>query len=68
MTMLRDLRKKVKKLEITIYLFFKILRWDMALKYPISIDELSNVHGVGEESKKNGKPFVDLIQSICRRK
>ena len=34
----------------------------MALKYPVSIDELSNVHGVGEgKAKKYGKPFIDLI-------
>jgi ATP-dependent DNA helicase RecQ len=35
---------------------------DMALKYPISIDELSNMHGVGEgKAKKYGKEFVELI-------
>lgn len=35
---------------------------DMALKYPITIDELSNVHGVGEgKAKKYGKTFVALI-------
>jgi ATP-dependent DNA helicase RecQ len=34
----------------------------MALKYPITIDELSNVHGVGEgKAKKYGKDFIDLI-------
>ena len=34
----------------------------MALKYPISLDELSNVHGVGEgKAKKYGKEFVALI-------
>ncbi|MGI9594095.1 MAG: RecQ family ATP-dependent DNA helicase [Patiriisocius sp.] len=36
---------------------------DMALKYPISIEELSNVHGVGEgKAKKYGKNFVALIK------
>ncbi|NRA92012.1 MAG: HRDC domain-containing protein, partial [Psychroserpens sp.] len=35
---------------------------DMALKYPISLSELSNVHGVGDgKAKKYGKDFVDLI-------
>ena len=35
---------------------------DMALKYPISIEELSTVHGVGEgKSRKFGKEFVSLI-------
>jgi ATP-dependent DNA helicase RecQ len=35
---------------------------DMALKYPISIEELSTVHGVGEgKARKFGKEFVSLI-------
>ncbi len=34
----------------------------MALKYPISTQELSNIHGVGEgKAKKYGKEFVELI-------
>lgn len=34
----------------------------MALKYPITIAELSNVHGVGDgKAKKYGKDFVKLI-------
>ncbi|MCG2420241.1 ATP-dependent DNA helicase [Aequorivita sp. F47161] len=37
---------------------------DMALKYPITLDELSNVHGVGEgKAKKYGKPFLKIIQN-----
>ena len=36
---------------------------DMALKYPITIEELSNVHGVGEgKAKKYGENFVALIK------
>ncbi len=36
---------------------------DMALKYPVTMDELSNVHGVGEgKAKKYGKSFLKLIQ------
>ena len=35
---------------------------DMALKYPISVDELVNIYGVGEgKAKKYGKPFVEMI-------
>lgn len=35
---------------------------DMALKYPINIEELTNVHGVGDgKAKKYGKDFVQLI-------
>jgi len=35
---------------------------DMAIKYPITQEELLNVHGVGEgKAKKYGKPFVAFI-------
>ena len=64
MTMLRDLRKKeAKKLSVPPFVIFQDPSLeDMALKYPVSIDELSNVHGVGEgKAKKYGKPFIDLI-------
>ena len=44
-------------------LFFKIHHLeDMALKYPITMDELINIHGVGEgKAKKYGKEFIELI-------
>jgi ATP-dependent DNA helicase RecQ len=64
MTMLRDLRKKVaKKLGVPPFVVFQDPSLeDMALKYPITIDELGNVHGVGEgKAKKYGKDFVELI-------
>ncbi|WP_162126207.1 DNA helicase RecQ [Flavobacterium phycosphaerae] len=64
MSMLRDLRKKVaKKLSVPPFVVFQDPSLeDMALKYPITIDELSNVHGVGEgKAKKYGKEFVELI-------
>jgi ATP-dependent DNA helicase RecQ len=36
---------------------------DMAIKYPITIEELSNISGVGKnKAKKFGKPFVNLIE------
>ncbi|WP_413999243.1 DNA helicase RecQ [Flavobacterium sp. W1B] len=64
MGMLRDLRKKVaKKLEVPPFVVFQDPSLeDMALKYPISLDELINIHGVGEgKAKKYGREFVDLI-------
>ncbi|NUY80919.1 DNA helicase RecQ [Flavobacterium sp. MAH-1] len=64
MAMLRDLRKKVaKKLGVPPFVVFQDPSLeDMALKYPVSVDELSNVHGVGEgKAKKYGKDFVELI-------
>jgi ATP-dependent DNA helicase RecQ len=69
MSMLRDLRKKVaKKLAIPPFVVFQDPSLeDMALKYPISIDELSNMHGVGEgKAKKYGKEFVELIAQYVR--
>ena len=64
MTMLKDLRKKVsKKLGVPPFVVFQDPSLeDMALKYPISITELGNIHGVGEgKAKKYGKDFVELI-------
>jgi ATP-dependent DNA helicase RecQ len=64
MSMLRDLRKKVaKKLGVPPFVVFQDPSLeDMALKYPISLDELSNIHGVGEgKAKKYGKEFIELI-------
>lgn len=64
MGMLRDLRKKVaKKLGVPPFVVFQDPSLeDMALKYPIDLEELSNVHGVGEgKAKKYGKDFVELI-------
>jgi len=58
------LRKKVaKKLGVPPFVVFQDPSLeDMALKYPVSIDELTNIHGVGEgKAKKYGKEFVELI-------
>ncbi|HEU0137479.1 MAG TPA: DNA helicase RecQ [Flavobacterium sp.] len=65
MAMLRDLRKKVsKKLGVPPFVVFQDPSLeDMALKYPVSLEELGNVHGVGEgKAKKYGKDFVELIK------
>jgi ATP-dependent DNA helicase RecQ len=64
MAMLRDLRKKVaKKLGVPPFVVFQDPSLeDMALKYPVSLDELINIHGVGEgKAKKYGKDFIELI-------
>ena len=65
MAMLKDLRKQnAKKLGVPPFVIFQDPSLeDMALKYPITLDELSNVHGVGEgKAKKYGKDFVALIE------
>ncbi|APY00706.1 ATP-dependent DNA helicase RecQ [Lacinutrix venerupis] len=64
MKMLKDLRKtNAKKLGVPPFVIFQDPSLeDMALKYPVTIPELSNVHGVGEgKAKKYGKDFVALI-------
>jgi ATP-dependent DNA helicase RecQ len=66
LALLKDLRKKqAKKLEVPPFVIFQDPSLeDMALKYPITIEELTNVHGVGDgKAKKYGKPFVSLIAS-----
>ena len=64
MGMLRELRKKVaKKLGVPPFVVFQDPSLeDMALKYPVSQEELINIHGVGEgKAKKYGKEFLELI-------
>ncbi|MBJ6368297.1 RecQ family ATP-dependent DNA helicase [Snuella sedimenti] len=64
MNLLKDLRKKnAKKLGVPPFVIFQDPSLeDMALKYPISMGELANVHGVGDgKAKKYGKDFVELI-------
>jgi len=64
MAMLKDLRKKVaKKLGVPPFAVFQDPSLeDMALKYPVTVEEMGNVHGVGEgKAKKYGKEFVELI-------
>jgi ATP-dependent DNA helicase RecQ len=39
----------------------------MSINYPISIDELKNISGVGSgKATKYGKPFVELIQKYVK--
>ena len=63
-SLLKGLRKKVAtKQGVPPFAVFQDPSLDdMALKYPISIEELSTVHGVGEgKARKFGKEFVSLI-------
>ena len=63
--MLKDLRKSnAKKLGVPPFVIFQDPSLeDMALKYPITIEELYNIHGVGEgKAKRYGDDFVDLIK------
>ena len=62
--LLRDLRKReAAKREVPPFVVFQDPSLeDMALKYPVTMDELLNIQGVGEgKAKKYGKPFLELI-------
>ena len=67
--MLMKLRKEVaEKYEVPPYAVFEESSInDMLIKYPITIEELKNIHGVGEgKANKFGKPFIDLIDSYVK--
>ncbi len=64
MSMLKDLRRvNAKKLGVPPFVVFQDPSLeDMALKYPITLTELGNIHGVGDgKAKKYGKDFIELI-------
>jgi ATP-dependent DNA helicase RecQ len=63
---LKDLRKaQANKLGVPPFVVFQDPSLqDMALKYPITHEELLNIHGVGEgKAKKYGKPFIAFIKN-----
>jgi ATP-dependent DNA helicase RecQ len=62
---LKDLRKKIaKQKNVPPFVVFQDPSLEeMAIQYPISIDELKNITGVGTgKATKFGKPFIDLIE------
>ena len=67
--MLRDLRKKVsKRLERPPYVIFQDVSLEqMATDYPVTLEELKNIQGVGEGKVKQpyAQEFVDLIKQYC---
>lgn len=63
---LKDLRRSVaKKYNIPPYtVFMDPSLEDMTVQYPINIDEISKIYGVGEgKAKKYGKEFADFIRN-----
>ncbi|MBQ8486920.1 MAG: DNA helicase RecQ [Prevotella sp.] len=67
--MLVDLRKKVsKRLERPPYVIFQDVSLEqMATEYPVTLEELKSIQGVGEGKVKQpyAKEFVDLIKRYC---
>lgn len=64
-SMMKDLRKKIsKKLNVPPYVIFQPSSLEaMATSYPITLDELQNIPGVGAgKAKRYGKEFVELIK------
>src|SRR5574344_126300 len=68
-TMLKDLRKKMSKhMELPPFVIFQDPSLEaMATTYPITIEELQNIPGVGiGKAKRYGQEFVDLIRTHVR--
>ena len=67
--MLHDLRKKwSRKLERPPYVIFQDVSLEqMATDYPVSLEELKNIQGVGDGKTRQpyAKEFVDLIKRYC---
>ena len=67
--MLKDLRKKVsKRMERPPYVIFQDVSLEqMATDYPVTLEELKNIQGVGEGKVKQpyAKEFVNLIKKYC---
>jgi len=64
--MLKDLRKKTaKKKNLPPFVIFQDPSLeDMSIQYPITLEELQNITGVGAgKAKRYGKEFIDLIKS-----
>ena len=69
--MLKDLRKKVaKKHNLPPFVIFQDPSLvDMAVQYPITLEEMQNITGVGAgKARKFGKEFVDLIRAYVDEK
>ncbi len=63
---LKELRKKVaKKMGIPPYtVFMDPSLEDMTVQYPVSVEEIAKIYGVGEgKARKYGKEFADFIKN-----
>lgn len=67
-SMLKDLRKKTsRKVNLPPYVIFQDVSLEqMATMYPVNLQELQNIQGVGAgKAKRYGKDFCELIQKYC---
>ncbi len=66
---LKDLRRRVAKdKELPPYVIFQDPSLeDMAIKFPITIEELANISGVGKnKAQKFGAPFIEYIEKYVQ--
>ncbi len=66
--MLKDLRKKIaQKCQLPTYVIFQDISLEqMATMYPVDLQELQNIQGVGAgKAKRYGKEFCELIKHYC---
>jgi len=71
MYILKDLRKKLaRELNLPPFVIFQDPSLeDMAIQYPVKIEELQNIVGVGAgKAKKYGKGFVEVIHEYVEEK
>jgi ATP-dependent DNA helicase RecQ len=70
-SILKDLRKKLsKQKDVPPFVIFQDPSLeDMAIQYPITIDELQNISGVGMgKAQRYGKEFVEIIKKYVEEK
>lgn len=69
--MLKDLRRRVaERVKLPPYVIFQDISLDqMATMYPVDLQELQNIQGVGAgKAKRYGKEFCELIKKYCLEK
>jgi ATP-dependent DNA helicase RecQ len=70
-SILKDLRKKIsKQKDVPPFVIFQDPSLeDMAIQYPITLDELQNISGVGAgKAQRYGKEFVEIIKKYVEEK
>ncbi|MBK7131783.1 MAG: DNA helicase RecQ [Bacteroidales bacterium] len=70
-SILKDLRKKISKLkDVPPFVIFQDPSLeDMAIQYPVNLDELQNISGVGAgKAQRYGREFVEIIKKYVEEK
>jgi ATP-dependent DNA helicase RecQ len=70
-SILKDLRKKIsKQKDVPPFVIFQDPSLeDMAIQYPITLDELQNITGVGAgKAQRYGEEFIEVIQKYVEEK